>query len=57
MSEEKLACCNTFPVIKRKFLNTFVCAYYASCFAAIPELKISVCVLSLDYGLIKFYFA
>lgn len=44
-------------VIKRKFLSTFICAYYAFCFVAFPELKISVCVLALDYGLINFYFS
>lgn len=44
-------------VTKREFLSTFICAYYAFCFVVFPELKISVSVLALDYGLIKFYFA
>lgn len=42
--------------IERKCLRTFVCAYYAFCFVAFPELKISICVLALDPGVDKVLF-
>lgn len=42
-------------VIKRKSINVFLSVYYVFCSVVFLQLKISLCLWALDYGLLKCY--